>query len=313
MLETYNSLRKLAINNEKLYQLTDEDVSAIQHCLLDMMEDIHRVCEKYHLTYAISGGAMLGAVRHGGFIPWDDDIDICMPRKDYNRLGRLMLREYGDKYWLQEVRLDQRYDLNFMKIRRKGTVFLEVFDMDPEKAGLFIDIFPAENTFDNPLLRRLQGIVTDGLLLADSCARMASKEQRLRAYTAGSDVERAVRLKIVLGKLLAFFPLRWWLLKTDQFMRICKNHQSKYIAIPCGRKHFFGELYLRKDFYPPKLMAFDGHEFYGVSNADAYLKNMYNNYMKLPGEDERERHSVLKFSLGKVMEEQQNEITECVE
>ncbi len=295
MLETYNSLRRLAINNDRLYQLTDEDISAIQHSLLDMMEDIHQVCEKYHLTYAISGGAMLGAVRHRGFIPWDDDIDICMPRRDYNRLRRLFLREFGDRYWVQEVRMDRLYDLNFMKIRKKGTRYLEVFDMDPEKAGVFIDVFPAENTFDGWPARLLQGAVTDGLLLAVSCVRMASKEERMRSYTAGSDVEASVKLKIFLGKLLGIIPLRWWLLITDRFMAICKNHHSKYISVPCGRKHFFGELYLREDFYPPQAMAFDGHVFYGVKNADAYLKNMYGSYMKLPKENERERHSVMDF------------------
>jgi lipopolysaccharide cholinephosphotransferase len=297
VLETYNRLRKLAIGNDQLYQLTDQDVKNVQACLLDMMDDIDHVCRKYHLTYAISGGAMLGAVRHGGFIPWDDDIDICMPRKDYNRLGRLMLREYGDRYWVQEVRRDARYDLNFMKIRKKGTTFMEVFDMDPEKSGVFIDIFPAENTFDHVALRMVHGVLTDGLLLACSCVRMASKEKRLRSYTAGSDVEGSVRQKIFIGRILGVLPLRWWLLQTDRVMGICKNHQSRYISIPCGRKHFFGELYRREDFYPPKRRAFDEHEYYCVRNEEHYLRQLYGDYMKLPPEEEREHHSVLKFAM----------------
>ena len=298
MLETYNSLRKLAINNNSLYQLTDSDIEEIQKILLEMMDDIHNVCEKYHLTYAISGGAMLGAVRHGGFIPWDDDIDICMPRRDYNRLYKFMLREYGDKYWVQEVRKDEKYDLNFMKIRRKNTVYLEVFDMDPDKAGIFIDVFPAENVYNNSVFRMLQGIITDGLLLAVSCVRMASKKEKLISYTSGSDVEKSVRLKCLIGRILGILPLRQWLLITDWFMGICKNHGSEYISVPCGRKHFFGELYHRRNFYPPRKMDFDGYNFYGVRNADVYLKNMYDDYMKIPEEAKRERHSVVRFSSG---------------
>ena len=299
MLETYNSLRKLAKESSSLRELTDDDIKHVQEILLDMMEDIHTVCEKYHLSYAISGGAMLGAVRHKGFVPWDDDIDICMPRKDYNRLPRLMLKEFGDKYWVQDVRLDSKYDLNFMKIRKKNTTFLEIFDMDPVKAGIFIDIFAAENTFSSPFVRKLQGAVTDGLLLICSCVRMASKQKRLISYTSGSDVEKAVRLKCVLGRILGVISLRRWLLLTDSFMSICRNSKSEYISIPCGRKHFFGETYKRSWFYPASLREFNGHSFYCVADADGYLKNMYGDYMTVPPESERERHSVVSLSFDK--------------
>lgn len=297
MLETYNSLRKLAIGNEKLYHLTDEDVRAVQEHLLTAMRDIDYVCRKYHLMYAITGGAMLGMIRHHGFIPWDDDIDICMPRRDYDRFCMLFKREFSEKYWLQNVKTDKKYDLNFMKVRIKNTVFMEVFDMDEEKAGLFIDIFPAENTFANPVLRFVHGVIGDGLLLICSCVRMKTKKERLLKYTEHSDLNKAVRLKVFIGKLCSVFPLRWWLLQTERWLSLYKNHNSKWITVPSGRKHYFGELYPRNVFYPAVRMRFEKERFFGVREPDPYLKNMYGEYWKIPPASERERHSVLRFFL----------------
>ncbi len=298
MLETYNSLRKLAIGNENLYQLTDEDIGNIQNCLMEMMLDIDSVCEKYHLEYAITGGAMLGAVRHGGFIPWDDDIDICMPRHDYNRFYMLFMREFSDKYHLQYIEKDPKYDLNFMKVRMKNTTYLEVFDMDEEKAGIFIDIFPAENTFSNPFLRVIHGMACDGMLLLSSCVRMATKDRRLFKYTKESDVEKPVRVKVLIGRVLTSFrSSRWWYLLTERVLSLCKENKSKYISVPCGRKHFFGEFYKRSTFYPSERRKFEEESFKCVKDPDAYLTNMYGDYMKVPPVEERERHSVLKFSI----------------
>ncbi len=300
MLETYNSLRKLAIGNENLYQLTDEDIGGIQKCLMEMMQDIDSVCEKYHLEYAITGGAMLGMVRHLGFIPWDDDIDICMPRHDYNRFYMLFMREFSDKYHLQYIEKDPKYDLNFMKVRMKNTVYLEVFDMDEEKAGLFIDIFPAENIFSNPFLRVLHGIACDGMLFLSSCVRMATKEKRLLRYTKDSDVEKTVRVKILIGKILTFCcSSTWWYLKTERVLSLCKDNRSEYITVPTGRKHFFGEFYKRSTFYPSVRRKFETESFKGVRDPDAYLTNMYGDYMKIPPEADRERHTVVRFAMDK--------------
>jgi lipopolysaccharide cholinephosphotransferase len=249
--------------------------------------------------YAITGGAMLGAVRHQGFIPWDDDIDICMPRRDYDRFCKLFLQEFSDRYWVQNVKNDCRYDLNFMKVRMKNTIFLELFDMDEKKAGLFIDIFPVENTFSNPVLRGIHGVISDGLLLICSCVRMTTKAERLLTYTHHSELEKTIRIKLIIGKLCSVFPLRWWLLQTERWLSSYKNSKSEWITIPSGRKHYFGELYRRTVFYPAVRRPFEQEHFLGVREPDVYLKNMYGDYMEIPPVSERERHTVLRFSLQK--------------
>ncbi len=302
MLETYNGLRKLAIGNKELYQLTDEDIAGLQKILLGAMKDIDHVCEKYHLTYALAGGAMLGMVRHKGFIPWDDDIDICMPRMDFDKFPEFFKREFGDKYWLQDVRTDAKYDLHFMKVRVKNTEFMEVFDTDEEKAGIFIDIYPVENTFSNPVLKFFHGIISDGLLLICSCVRMYTKKDRLLKYTKDSEINTSIRLKVFIGRIFSIISFRRWLLFTEKWLSIYKNHASKWVSIPSGRKHFFGELYERDVFFPGKRRPFETENFVGMNEAEPYLKRMYGSYLTVPDEEERERHSVLRFALKKTPE-----------
>ena len=83
-LSTYSLFRKMLMGNKQIHFLSDEEVCSVQKVLLSMMDDIHSLCMDKRLCYVMSGGCALGAVRHGGFIPWDDDIDLCMQRKDYD-------------------------------------------------------------------------------------------------------------------------------------------------------------------------------------------------------------------------------------
>ena len=96
MLETNVMFRKFAIGNTKLRELSDQDIKGIQAILLETLSDFDTVCRENNLCYFLAGGSALGSERHKGFIPWDEDLDIGMPRKDYNRLAELFLEKYED-------------------------------------------------------------------------------------------------------------------------------------------------------------------------------------------------------------------------
>ena len=298
MLETYKNFRKMTYHNDKLYELTDQDVKDIQKALLDIMKDIDAFCRKYHITYFTCGGTCLGAVRHKGFIPWDDDMDICMPRKDYERFIRGFAKVYRKKYWVQNVKRDSVYDLNFSKVRKKGTKFEEIFDMDREKAGLFIDIYPLENAFDNPVLRRLHGTVIDGLLLICSCVRVHSKWKKLKAYTEGNqEMQKSLRMKNILGTILGIVPLHGWLLLTEHISDLCKNEHSRYVMIPSGRKHTFGEMCDRVHYFPPKDTPFEDMMIQTQNHPVEHLNRLYKDYRVIPPVEDRVRHSVVFYQL----------------
>ncbi len=104
--------------------IDDEKLRNMQLRLLDALSDVHNICEKYNLQYFLSGGTLLGAIRHKGFIPWDDDIDIMMPLTDYNKLGELVAQEFGDKYLVKYPRTDTLDPTPCLKIYLKNNIEL---------------------------------------------------------------------------------------------------------------------------------------------------------------------------------------------
>lgn len=298
MLETNQMFRDMIANTPNLTRLGAEDVKLIQKVLLSIMDDIDTVCRKYKLTYFLCGGSALGAVRHNGFIPWDDDIDIAMPRKDYDRLGKLMLKEYPQKYWIQDVRTDKKYDINSIKIRRKGTKCVELLDADLQKSGVFIDVYSLEDTYDNKLLRNLHGYAGEVLLLICSCVRLKGKKERVMPYLKDKASIGMVKKKVFIGKIFSFLPLTRWLRITEKVLAKCSNPNSMWISIPSGRKHYFGEMYSRKSFYPPKEINFDGHSYFIMNNPAEHLEKLYGkDYMEIPQDGHKEKHAVLEFSV----------------
>lgn len=147
-------------------------VREVQLVLLEMLKDIDELCRKHKIPYYMSGGSCLGAVRHQGFIPWDDDADICMMREDYIRFQKVA-HELDDQYYTQDFDQNHRYNVTIpaMKIRKKGTYCLEKNPLMPNKCkgdGLFIDVFIADYVSEKAIVDKswrviqliLMGIIT---------------------------------------------------------------------------------------------------------------------------------------------------------
>ena len=298
LFETNVMFRQIITNNKDIQFITEEQTAKLQKVLLQMMKDIHFVCEKHSLTYFLGGGSCLGAVRHKGFIPWDDDIDVIMPREDYDRFPALLNAEFPEKYFYEEIRINEKYDANFMKIRLKGSVCREIFESDPENAGIFIDINPLENVYDNSFLRKLHGYTCELLLLICSCVRLKNNAPLIRPFITDKKQIAVIERKLRLAKLLSFFSLRKWLLITEKRMSSCKNINSSFVSIPTGRKHYFGEMQPRETFEKAVLTDFEDTEFYIMCGYESYLTGLFGeDYMTPPPESSRERHAVteLKF------------------
>ena len=108
------------------------------------------VCKKNNLTYYVMYGTLIGAVRHKGFIPWDDDVDVCMPRKDYNRLMELGNTIFDEPYFLQNPLTDKGYQKTFMRLRNSNTTEIPIKDVAFDRNhGVFLDIFPFDVVPDN--------------------------------------------------------------------------------------------------------------------------------------------------------------------
>lgn len=123
----------------------DPQLRRLQLGELDILNEFVRICEKHNLTYYLVGGTLLGAVRHQGFIPWDDDIDVGMPREDYDRFAQIAVQELAPHYFYQSPDTDPCYFLSYAKIRKNGTeIYEERFKNAKFHKGIFIDIFPLD-------------------------------------------------------------------------------------------------------------------------------------------------------------------------
>ena len=135
----------------------DTELKKLQNIEFEILLEFDRICKKHNIMYQLFAGTLLGAIRHRGFIPWDDDIDVCLLRKDYNVFIDVCRTELDSKYFLQTYETDKHSIWQFAKIRKNNTLFLEdaVSECDIHH-GIFIDIFPFDNVFPNTFTGRLQ-------------------------------------------------------------------------------------------------------------------------------------------------------------
>ena len=258
-LATTECFKQLSKKNPKLITLDDKQIAKVQEVSLKMLREIVDICEKNDIVYHLTGGSALGAIRHKGFIPWDDDIDIDMARKDIERFLNIIKENYS---------------------------------------GIAIDIPIMENIPDNIVLRKIHGFGSLVFGFIVSCRRFYKNRKFMLQMSQGiEDVQKVFKTKIALGFFFAFLPLHKWTRILDKWNSLCKNEDSEMVAVPTGRKHYFGEIYERKDFYKTTYACFENIRVKIPKEYDKYLHHMYGNYMDIPPKEKREQHVVLKYQV----------------
>lgn len=298
-LETMEIFKRLQSNGSCI-ELTPSDVKALQQVLKTILKDLIDICSAVNANWCVCGGTCLGATRHHGFIPWDDDLDVFMLRQDFKSFEREVETNWCDKYSLHSPQLTRNYGLGLSRLILKGTKQTGQNDFS-DGTGVFCDIFILENTSNNSVVRRLHGIGSLGLGLVQSCTRFYEhKGFYVQVATGNALAEKAVRQKTTIGKAFRFRSNDEWTQAWDRWNSHCRNNSSQYISCPAGRKHYFGELYRRDDFFPVSYGEFEGLRVPLPANPDAYLTALYGpDYMTPPVEADRETHVVLEFDLGK--------------
>ena len=278
-----------------------ETLKKCQRVLLGIAEDFITMCEKEGIWYQLSGGTALGAVREKGFIPWDDDMDLNVKSKDFEKLGVLITKYYGDKYTMLDYR-QEGFNITAGKIVLNNSVYSERETLGYEHNGFYVDIFPIENAYNNTLLRRLHGIicmVAGGLL---SCRNFYVKRKFYRELAKiNPQAARVFNVKIFIGWCVSFLSPKTWAKLTRKIYSLCKNEQSQFVCIPSGRKHYFGEMYPREAMMNTSAFPFEGHHWQVAQGYDTYFTALYGpDYMTPPPPEKREHHIIfeLKFPNG---------------
>ena len=284
-------------------ELSAADLRRLQIVLVGIVADIDSVCRENGLVYMLGGGSALGACRHRGFIPWDDDVDLNIPRADYERFIPLFRARFGDKYWVHAPADTSGYGLALARIRLKGTCVKTREDLANGQAecGAFVDVFVVENVPSNPAIRVLHGLGSLALGFLYSC-RKCFYERRFLLRWAGENVglARAARAKCALGFFVAFASLDFWTRLWDRWNRLCRNGRSEYVTVPVGRRHYFGELARRAGFCETSDAEWEGAARKVPRDLAGYMRRLYGpDYMTPPPPERRERHVVFPpFDLG---------------
>lgn len=254
----------------------DGKLRQLQLCELEILDEFVRVCEKHSLQYYLVGGTLLGAVRHQGFIPWDDDIDVAMPREDYQKLLRLQ-PEFPEHLRLMSEQLTEECPFNYCKLydTRKSR--------EPEpKSGpkwVYIDIL---QQVPSRIPGRMERLGMDMLTVAGYVMQVKHGWDRYVPYK-----KRKARAGYQMLKILPYSWLRVlrrgitaWLTKEDTEWYVC----------PGGKYGGALEFYPKAWFKPVTRVRFESKEYNCPSNWEEYLKRHYGDYMKPPPEEEREQH-----------------------
>lgn len=282
------------IRSDECIELSDDELRKLQSVLVGILDDICAVCDDNCFDYELGGGSALGAYRDHGFIPWDDDIDINMPRRDYDGFIAKFRERFGEKYWIHTPQGTGNYGLMLTRILLKGTSVKTREDFCNPECGAFIDIFVIENTYDNPFMRKVHEIGCMGYGFLVSCRKFRRDREplmKLARSTADRAIIRKFRTKIIIGTLISWRNLDGLVRNGDRWNGRCRDENSEYVTIPTGRKLFKGELYLRDDICRTTKLPYCGAQRRCPAAITEYLTRLYGkDFMEPPAKQDREKH-----------------------
>lgn len=266
---------------------TELSVNDIKARLFDILVYFKHVCDENKIRYSLAYGTLLGAVRHGGFIPWDDDVDVCMPRSDYERLIEILSDREHERFKLLYAGNEPTYYYNFAKIVDSETTVTEIGSKQISGYGLFIDIFPLDNCPSdakkfNSLLKQIRRI-----------SRFRSASVCNGNSPVMSSAKNALRRAV--APFAKIFGYKYWLNKEEKKLLEYKDIDTG--SITCLEECISFNEIMSKDTvsFDGKIM-FENEEFSCFSDCEGYLYGRYGNYMELPPENERvPRHGYRAF------------------
>lgn len=273
----------------------DERLEQLHRVLLFMMKDFAKLCEKHNLRWFIAFGTAIGALRHKGFIPWDDDVDICMPREDLDRLVAVVQKGTDGRYSIMNSQTNSNYPMATTRFMLKGTEFrdaaLQTVDFE---SCIFLDLFPLDNLADNHKLYRRQAWrawLSNKLSIARSVGNpyIVGGGMRARVLRAGTSVARGV--------------LRLPGVSSIDLNAICLREQTRYnkvftqrVGFMCETERFAHE-YDRDDIFPVRWVPFEDMMVPIAYRAEKLLTDFYGDFMTPPPLDQRHEHypDILNF------------------
>lgn len=275
--------------SNKFKEIDDKTLKKLREVQIEILNEIKRICEKNNIKYFLVGGTLLGAIRHKGFIPWDDDLDIGMLREDYEKFQKCCKKDLDKKYFLHSINTDENYWLPFIKIRKNNTLFDEEFikDFKCKSKGIFIDIFPMDYVSDIRIIAKIKKLFISCITEAIFVKRNLRTIKECR--------------KPIISKFFTIFSCNR-LFKMQRKISISKKTTSHIMCY--GGAYSFEKEYLPANLVTPlKNVLFEKSEYPAFNDCDLYLTSLYGNYMELPPVEKRVNHCAYVISFDITNEE----------
>lgn len=279
---------------KRLYaKVTQGKLEKLQLAYLEMFKEFDAICNQYNLTSFMVAGTLIGALRHKGFIPWDDDIDLVMFRDDYERFKKV----FQDNPSFKIIDPRNSDDIhNMVKIESRTLTYFDVLGEGfSDKKHIYLDMLPIDYVPEFELHRKLKGGILRLIGLSYSSARCYKKYTPHLAYMAkgSKELKRNLLIRRIIGLPAYLIGPKYVYRLLDNILKT--QAKSTKVTIAFGVKGYMGETVPVETFIPAKKYLFEDGKFWGPADADNYLTNRYGNYMKIPDTREQlERHVRLR-------------------
>ena len=266
-----------------MIDLSDEQLYRLQRVELELLKEFDRICRKNGINYSITGGTLLGAVRHGGFIPWDDDADVSMLRSEYEKFVSVCDTELDStKYYFQDIDRTKGYRWGYGKLRRKDTLFLREYQEHmPYEQGIFIDVFPRDGVPDGFIQERLHHF---------RCFLI----RKFLWSEVGRFADRNA-VKRILFSAMRIVSKGWIRNAYRSLVKDSNRKRTKRVralTFPIPHK---GKGYLREWYDAYEDIDFEGYPLMVERGYKKWLSYEFNDYMKLPPVEKRKRHPIVEI------------------
>ena len=298
MFKIKNDLQS-ALYESGAHAMTDEELQSLQSHLHGMYQAIQEVCDRHGLSVMFFYGSMLGAVRHKGFIPWDDDLDVVMPRDDYEKFIRHHAGELPENMVVYAPNSPNGPVYRFAKVIDTNTEFIEIGQENyPKRNGVFVDIFPMEFCGKSKAVLRMKRLVAFPLMfIANSVFQYKQKSGSLKSVVSSS---RSLKMKYMLrnlvGCVFSCVSYESWLNLFDSFVRSAERSDHVYIPTSLSLANWTPIPY--EKFCPAVRYETENGPVALPNRYDELLEYMYGDWEQVPPEHKRERHYNVKFNLG---------------
>lgn len=269
----------------------DEVTPKLQKIQKEIYLDFQELCKKHDIPFFVSGGTAIGTIRHKGFIPWDDDIDVCMLRNDYNKAIYYIRKELSDKYTVYDCKSKDGYVMAFSRLCRNGTKMQEDADTDSNfTTGIFIDMFAYDKTTSDSRLFKRQ--IRRTWLIARLIVLSKYKRPKFPNNLKGIKLKIARIICVFIHYILKILHLNKKVLYKMYLKEATKYNDSQYeLYTDFSYSHPEKVLCTYDMIFPLKEMPFEDITVQMLNNADKYLTSQYGDYMKIPPIEKRITHN----------------------